>query len=180
MPLTKEQCFYFLGRLSSQLEEVTLLTHNSITALGLLHSEVTTDCLTAKSKATFQFLPYESLWRTGLAWWLIASQNSQFSWFTFHCFLIVFLPFLWLSHFFLTFFSELTLFCLFLKWWHCPQCPLRPTAHPVHICSLSSGRFDFLLALPCPAFGHSSWLMAIFTNSGHRPTTKYLCLELQK
>ena len=87
---------------------------------------------------------------------------------------------LWLSHFFLTFFSELTLFCLFLKWWHCPQCPLRPTAHPVHICSLSSGRFDFLPALLCPAFGYSSWLMAKFTNSSHRPNTKYLCVELQK
>ena len=106
--------------------------------------------------------------------------NSQFSWFTFDCFLIVFLPFSWLSHVFFVFCSELTLFCLFFKWWHSPQCPLRPTAHPVHICSPSSGRFDFLLALLCPAFGYSSWLMAKFTNSSHRPNTKYLCVELQK
>lgn len=84
------------------------------------------------------------------------------------------------------------LFCFF-QWTHSvlsiPQMMTLPSvsseahrgcAHPVHTCSLSSGRFDFLLALPCPEFGHSSWLMAIFTNSGHKPTTKYLCLELQK
>lgn len=86
---------------------------------------------------------------------------------------------------FLRFLAFPCLFC-FLQWTHSvlsilqmmtfPQCPLRPTAHPVHICSPSSGRFDFLLSLLCPAFGYSSWLMAKFTNSNHRPNTKYLCI----
>lgn len=98
----------------------------------------------------------------------------------FYRFLLVFLPSFWLSHFFFVFFQWTRCFFLFLKWWPCPQCPPRPTAHPVHICSLSRGRSDFLLSLLCPAFGYSSWLMAVFTNSGHRPTTKYLCVELEK
>ena len=86
------------------------------------------------------------------------------------CFPPIFLTFPFLFFFF---FSVNSLFFLFLKWRPGPQCPPRPTAHPVHICSLSRGRSDFLLALLCPAFGYSSWLMAVFTNSGHRPTTKY-------
>ena len=146
-----------------------LLLLQRSSALHLLHSKIITDVILSNSKATFQFLPFQmSLEHKTL---LMTYCFLKLNFLCLHCSVLLFVcfpPFLRLAHFFL--FNALPLICLSPKQWHCPQCPLWPTACSVYICA---GRCNFVLAFASSASNYFSWMLAILINSGYNPTHRY-------